>query len=115
MFWVGVAVAVVAGIALGRSLTATPVPNARGTLRTSGPYRLVRHPIYTGVVLIVVAVAIRSGSAFGIALGAVTIGFFNIKASWEEQRLRARFSNYAHYSSETPRFIPRPRRRPPTR
>lgn len=109
VFWVGVAIAVFAGAALGQALTATPVPNARATLRTSGPYRFARHPIYTGVMLIVVAMAIRSGNAFGIALGATTIGFFNLKASWEEQRLRARFPDYAHYASETPRFIPRPR------
>lgn len=86
VFWVGVAVAVFAGVALGRALTATPVPNARATLRTSGPYRFARHPIYTGVMLIVVAMAIRSGNAFGIAIGAAT-----------------------------PRFIPRPMRRPPAR
>ena len=51
-FWAGVALAIAAGFVLGRSLTATPVPLEHATLRTSGPYRWVRHPIYTGVVLI---------------------------------------------------------------
>jgi protein-S-isoprenylcysteine O-methyltransferase Ste14 len=92
-------------------LTATPVPTERATLRTSGPYRWVRHPIYTGVLLIVAAMAVRSGSVFGLTLGALTIAFFHVKASWEEQRLTKRFDAYADYAAVTPRFIPSPRRR----
>ena len=107
VFWSGVVLAVVAGGFLGRALTATPVPTSRATLRTSGPYRLVRHPIYTGVVLIVISMSVRSGSVFGLVLGAVTIGFFHSKAAWEEHRLRQRFPEYTRYASETPRFLPR--------
>ena len=107
LFWGGVAGAVAAGIALGRSLTATPVPTDTSTLRTTGPYRFVRHPIYTGVVMIVVALAVRSGNVAGLLLGAATIGFFNVKANWEEQRLIERFDEYSAYAATTPRFIPR--------
>jgi protein-S-isoprenylcysteine O-methyltransferase Ste14 len=108
MFWTGVALAVTASAFLGRSLTATPVPTAGATLKTTGPYRWVRHPIYTGVVLIVVAMAVRSGNVLGLALGALTVAFFHRKAAWEEQRLVERFENYAGYAERTPRFIPRP-------
>jgi len=107
VFWSGVVLAVIAGAFLGRALTATPVPTSHATLKTSGPYRFVRHPIYTGVVLIVLAMAARSGSVFGLAIGAVTIGFFHGKAAWEEQRLRDRFPDYAQYAATTPRFLPR--------
>jgi len=108
VFWIGVALAVAAGIALGRSLTATPVPRTEATLRTSGPYRLVRHPIYTGVVLIVIATAVRSEHIVGLVLGGATIAFFHVKADWEEQRLAERFSGYAEYAAHTPRFVPSP-------
>lgn len=107
LFWLGVALAVAAGLHLGRSLTATPVPSDHATLRTTGPYRYVRHPIYTGVVLIVVALAVRSGNIVGALLGVVTIAFFHVKASWEEQRLAERFTDYPAYASRTPRFFPR--------
>lgn len=107
VFWSGVVLAVTAAAFLGRSLTATPVPTSSATLRTSGPYRFVRHPIYTGVVLIVIAMAARSGNVFGLALGAATICFFHWKAAWEERRLRERFAGYAQYASTTPRFLPR--------
>ncbi len=108
VFWIGVGLAVIAGAYLGRSLTATPVPTAAATLKTAGPYRWVRHPIYTGVVLIVVAMAVRSGNVVGLLLGVATIVFFHWKAAWEEQRLRDRFEAYADYAARTPRFIPRP-------
>ena len=49
----GLAIVAVGALALGRALTASPVPNESGSLRTGGPYRFVRHPIYTGVLLIV--------------------------------------------------------------
>lgn len=107
VFWTGVVLAVTAGVFLGRALTATPVPTRGATLKTSGPYRFARHPIYTGVVLIVIAMAVRSGSVFGLLLGIVTIGFFHLKAAWEERRLRERFAGYAHYARQTPRFLPR--------
>ena len=109
-FWVGCIVAIIAAIFLGRSLTATPVPNRRATLRTTGPYRFVRHPIYSGVVMIVLAMAIRSTNILGFGLGAATVGFFHWKSSWEEARLTERFPEYRAYAARTPRFVPRPRR-----
>ena len=105
---VGIAVGVVAAVALGRSLTATPVPNDGGSLRTDGLYGHVRHPIYTGVILIVVAIALRSGSLAVVALAAVTIGFFVVKTRWEEQRLAERYPGYEAYAATTPRFFPSP-------
>lgn len=106
VFWIGVAAAIVAGLSLGRSLTATPVPTNAGTLRTSGLYHLVRHPMYTGVILMVIALAIRSESFVSLTVGAATLAFFNVKARWEERRLADRYPNYQAYAERTPRFIP---------
>ena len=109
-FWIGIALAVLAAVALGRSLTATPLPNAAGSLRTDGLYRFVRHPIYTGVIVIVVSLSVRSGSWITVAVGVVTLLFFRVKVGWEEQRLRERYPDYDRYAAVTPRFVPRPRR-----
>ena len=105
-FWAGIAVIVAAAISLGRSLNATPVPNATATLRTTGLYRIARHPIYSGVLLVVAAMVARSGSIWGIALGIATAIFFDRKARWEEQRLAERFADYPAYASRTGRFFP---------
>jgi len=108
VFAAGCVIAVVAGVSLGRSLTATPVPSASGELRSDGLYRWSRHPIYAGVILIVVAIAVRSGSFAVVAVAVVTIGFFGVKARWEERRLAARYPAYPAYAARTARFMPHP-------
>jgi len=99
---------VVAAIGLGRSLTPSPVPVKSGQLRTTGLYRYARHPIYTGVLAIVVGLVIPSANVLTAATGVATFVFFNAKAGWEEQRLRARYADYESYAAGTARFFPRP-------
>jgi protein-S-isoprenylcysteine O-methyltransferase Ste14 len=99
----------VASLRLGSALTATPVPTERGSLTTGGLYRYVRHPIYTAVLGIVIGLVIRSGSVPSLAVGLATVGFFNVKARWEERRLAVAYPDYAAYAARTPRFIPHPR------
>jgi len=105
-FW-----ALVAGLRLGDRLTPTPVPRDGGQLRTDGPYAHVRHPIYTGVLLIVVGITVRSGSGLVLALAAVTVAFFHGKARFEEGLLAERYPEYPCYAARTPRFLPAPWRR----
>ena len=102
----GLGVVVAGGLALGRALTATPVPNGRGELRTGGLYRVVRHPIYTGVLTVVLGLVLRSRSWTVLALGVVTLSFFGAKARWEEARLAETFPGYREYAAVTPRFLP---------
>ncbi len=102
----GLAVIVVASLRLGTGLTPTPVPNTRSRLVTGGLYRFVRHPIYSGVLLVVAGLAVRSGSFASLAVAGVTVVFFDLKARWEEARLRERYDGYASYAARTPRFVP---------
>jgi protein-S-isoprenylcysteine O-methyltransferase Ste14 len=107
----GFVLMIVASLRLGRGLTATPVPAARGQLVTGGLYRYVRHPIYTGVLLVVAGLTLRSGSFVTLTVAAVTVVFFDRKARWEEAQLRERYPDYADYAAHTRRFVPgRPHR-----
>jgi len=103
----GAVVIVVAGLSLGRALTALPTPTARGKLRTGGLYRFVRHPIYSGLLALVVGGAITSRSVLRLALAAALLGLLTAKASWEEAMLRQRYPEYEEYSRRTQRFVPR--------
>ena len=103
----GLVVVVIASLQLGRSLTPTPVPNERGVLRTSGLYGVVRHPIYSGLLLVVIGLAVRSASWFTAAVAVATIAFFHNKAAWEERRLAERYPDYPSYAATTGRFVPR--------
>ena len=74
----------------------------------TGPYRLVRHPIYTGLILAVLATALEKGTL--LALGAVLmviLGFW-LKARFEEGFLREQLGRDAYdaYAAKTPMLIP---------
>ena len=104
--WVGIAVLVVGLVNLGRSLTPLPSPVPHGELRTGGLYRLVRHPIYSGIIALTVGAAVRSGSMIVATATVALTGWFSFKARWEEARLRATYPGYAAYERRTPRFVP---------
>jgi protein-S-isoprenylcysteine O-methyltransferase Ste14 len=103
---VGLGIMVVAGTALGRGLTATPLPNEHAQLRTTGLYRFVRHPIYTGLLLTSAAFTAGTGSVTRLAVLALLVLLLTMKARWEEVRLARRFDGYAAYAAMTPRFVP---------
>src|SRR5437868_4227970 len=103
----GAVVLVVAALNLGRSLTALPTPVARGTLRTGGLYRFVRHPIYSGLLALVFGGTVTSRSVVRLALAAALLGLLTAKAAWEEGMLRQRYPGYEEYARRTPRFVPR--------
>jgi protein-S-isoprenylcysteine O-methyltransferase Ste14 len=108
----GGGVLVAAAVNLGRSLTALPTPTAKGVLQTRGLYRVVRHPIYSGLLALVFGSAVTSRSAVRLALAMALLVVLNRKAAWEEQLLRRRYPGYEEYARRTPRFVPRFRRRP---
>jgi len=108
--WAMIAVAVALGgwgmLSLGSGLTPLPLPNGQVELVTRGPYRWVRHPIYTAVVMGVAGIAILSRTPAALAI-AVTLGLFlALKARWEEQHLSAAFPGYAEYAQRVGRLVP---------
>jgi protein-S-isoprenylcysteine O-methyltransferase Ste14 len=109
--WVGLLLMVIAAVALGRGLTAAPLPNEHARLRTGGPYRYVRHPIYSGLLLFAVSRSLTSGNAWVAVACALLVVLLNVKARWEERHLTKRFPGYPAYARRTPRFVPRPSRR----
>lgn len=104
---IGVGLVAVSALGLGPALTATPVPKDRGALVTTGLFHYVRHPIYTGVILAVVATAIRSGNVITAVVAVVLVVFFRVKSTWEEAKLRQAYPEYEAYAAATGRFFPR--------
>jgi protein-S-isoprenylcysteine O-methyltransferase Ste14 len=105
---VGLAVMVLGATGLGRGLTATPLPNAHAQLRTGGLYRYARHPIYSGLMLMMASITVAAGSALRLLALLALVVLLNAKARWEEARLARRFEGYAAYAAHTPRFVPSP-------
>ena len=63
----------------------------------TGPYALVRHPMYTGGVLYFIAIALQLGSWLGFALSPIFLVLFGVRASLEERALAAGLPGYADY------------------
>jgi protein-S-isoprenylcysteine O-methyltransferase Ste14 len=74
---------------------------------TRGIYRLVRHPIYLSVSLILCGYAlIRAGGWAGAIVLVVALAYFEQKARVEEAWLRVRLPGYEEYRARVPRLIP---------
>jgi protein-S-isoprenylcysteine O-methyltransferase Ste14 len=110
---IGIAIAIlgsvvlVAGVVgLGRSLTPFPKPSERSTLRIRGAYRVVRHPIYGGFVLIALGWSLMS-SPLALCATAFLAVLLDLKSRREESMLAARYPDYEGYRRQVRwRFIP---------
>lgn len=83
-----------------------PTPRPGGMLVTSGPYRWVRHPMYSAVLLAAAAAAVTAGGLADAVLWWALLAVLLVKAGLEERALVRRFPDYAAYTSRTWRFLP---------
>ena len=108
--FLGFVILALSALALGKSLTAHPMPSKNAILVTDGLYKYVKHPIYSGLILAAFGLMI-SGGFFPHAIFFVALLFLlNYKASFEEKLLTQTYAGYAEYSKKTGRFIPRLKR-----
>jgi protein-S-isoprenylcysteine O-methyltransferase Ste14 len=89
---------------LGRSLSV--MPEAR-QLVTSGPYAIVRHPLYLCEILGLVAIVLQYRSILAIALFVLAVSLQMARARWEEAVLARAFPAFAAYRLHTPFLVPR--------
>ena len=90
---ISVAVLIYARLSLGRSIGF--VPANRGIV-TTGAYRFVRHPIYTGVFIALASFVLRSYTPLNLALAVSLVILFMIKSMVEERFLEddAKYATY---------------------
>jgi protein-S-isoprenylcysteine O-methyltransferase Ste14 len=102
----GGALAVRGIVDLRESLTPFPRPREGGRLIESGAYRLVRHPIYGGLVIGALGWGLFKASPLALALSVALLLFFDLKSRREEAWLADEYPGYADYRSRTRRLIP---------
>jgi protein-S-isoprenylcysteine O-methyltransferase Ste14 len=101
------ALAVWARLVLGTSWSVGPRLAGDGRLRTSGPYGVTRHPIYTGILGMLIGTALISGMAASILVVLAAVVFMEIKIRREERLLLASFPDeYPRYRQRVPQLVP---------
>jgi protein-S-isoprenylcysteine O-methyltransferase Ste14 len=109
MIAVSAVVGMAGALALGRGLTASPLPTSSAALRTTGVYACVRHPIYSALLLGGAGVVLLSGRLTRVLIWLALLALLLAKTRLEERALAQRFPGYAAYAAATPRLLPRPR------
>lgn len=83
-----------------------PTPREGGHLVQSGPYRWIRHPMYSAVLLVAVALAWAAGGAGAWLALALLTAVLTVKARLEERWMCARHEGYSAYQRRSRRFVP---------
>jgi protein-S-isoprenylcysteine O-methyltransferase Ste14 len=106
LFACGIALAVWARVHLGRNWGMPMTQRAEPELVTSGPYRFVRHPIYSGLLTATLGTALAN-NLLGLIVVAVLAAYFYYCGTVEERNLAATFPTaYPGYRSKTKMLIP---------
>jgi protein-S-isoprenylcysteine O-methyltransferase Ste14 len=102
-----IALGVWAIVSMGRkTVNVSPAlrPTARMIIR--GPYRFVRHPMYTALALFCGAIMLSDLSLLAIELWVALLIVLAIKTAYEEGMLKRRFPEYEQYAKRTKRYLP---------
>jgi protein-S-isoprenylcysteine O-methyltransferase Ste14 len=107
----GALLSVVASLPHGTRLTPRVAPPQGAELHTGGPYAVSRHPIYTGLLVGGLGVAVLRRRPEPLLAWVVLAAVLDRKTRREETHLVERFgASYRTYRARTPRLLPTPRR-----
>ncbi len=84
----------------------TPRIKSNGMLVTSGPYRLIRHPMYLAQIIAVLPLIVDYFSWYRLAAIVILTVDLLIKIVYEEEKLRKHFPDYEAYERATKKLIP---------
>lgn len=93
---------------IGRNITQTVKTREHHELVTKGPYRWVRHPLYSVGTLLFIGFGLMASNWFIILVTLLCLGILMARLPMEERNLVARFGDdYRQYMTRTGRLIPR--------
>jgi protein-S-isoprenylcysteine O-methyltransferase Ste14 len=101
----GLLFAATAVFRLGPAMTPLPRPLDRGELVVSGPYAVVRHPVYSGLTAAAAGFSVLFSSWWSLGVSLLLVVFFYFKAVREERWLVERYAAYPEYTARVRRRL----------
>ncbi len=102
----GLGIAVWARVVLGSNWSSRVTLKEGHELIQRGPYRYVRHPIYSGLLLLILGTAVLAGQLGGFVAVLICFCGFWIKLRQEEALLSKRLPGYCEYMTRTKALVP---------
>ena len=104
---IGLAIIIIAFFQLNKNLSPFPTPKEDASLLTSGVFKWMRHPIYTGILFIIFSTAVFQGSGYRLLISFLILILFHFKSRYEEKKLAEKFPEYEIYKMNTGKFLPK--------
>lgn len=111
---VGLSIAILGGVIIGiallqlnKNLSPFPSPKSGSQLIQSGLYKYIRHPIYTGILMLLSGYSFYVTSGYKLLITLLLLILFIFKSRYEENRLALVFKSYSEYKKTTGRFLPK--------
>jgi protein-S-isoprenylcysteine O-methyltransferase Ste14 len=108
VMWSGLAIRVWAVVTLGQAFRTTVEVDEHQTVNADGPYKWVRHPSYSGLILILIGFGIGIGNWLSLAICAFlpTIALIRRIRIEEDEMIRVLGPDYEAYREGTKRLVP---------
>ena len=87
-------------------LNITPVPRKGASLVISGPYKILRHPMYTAVILTLFPILFTNYEIINLVVFGILFINLILKLNYEEILLREEFPAYEQMATNTWRLVP---------
>ena len=97
----GVVLIFVAINTMGKAVQVDAAPKEGAGLVTRGVYARLRHPIYTGIAVVIFGFVLRGITRAGLVVGVVALAYLWFKSRYEEKLLAARYPEYEAYKKTT--------------
>lgn len=107
LFFIGGLLILISFLQLNKNLSPFPTPKAKSELIQTGIYKYIRHPIYTGIILVFFGFSFFYSSGYKLVISIALTLLFNFKSKYEESCLEEKFSTYKSYRDKTGRFLPK--------
>ncbi len=103
----GTIMLIIAILQLNKNLSPFPTPRVDGELIKTGLYKLIRHPIYSGILITMIGYSLKSESSWKLLVTLLLYALFHFKMRFEEKKLKEKFIEYEIYMKTTGRLLPK--------